>query len=47
MDETFANRVRNRKAKEILRDEIEEKFVRIYGEKVSLVAKCTSFDLRG
>jgi hypothetical protein len=44
MDEAFANRVRNRKAKEILRDEIEEKFVRIYGEKVSMGAKCTSFD---
>ena len=44
VDEEFANRVRNRKAQEILQQEIEEKFIQLYGESVSMDAKCTSSD---
>ena len=44
VDEAFANRVRNRKAEDILKQEIEEKFITIYGETVSLDAKCTAYD---
>ena len=44
VDEAFARRIRVRKAQEILAEEIQEKFISLYGQKVSMEAKCTSSD---
>lgn len=44
IDENFARRVQQRHTQEILKQEIEEKFVSLYGQEVSLEAKCVSSD---
>ena len=44
VDEAFAERVRARKAQDILKQEIEEKFISLYGQQVSMDAKCTASD---
>jgi hypothetical protein len=44
IDVNFARRVRQRNTQEILKQEIEEKFVSLYHHEVSLAAKCVSSD---